>query len=105
MGSLIKEISMSYKLPLKIRLTLFLMRSMRPFGVIVALIQDSRSIGEFAFFLGYNHFRLPKWFRRLVARSEIHRAWLGGYTGTSVKDVDADWLGCESYLCLDKASL
>jgi hypothetical protein len=96
---------MSFKLPLKIRITLFLIRTAKPFGVLAAIAQDSRSVGEFSFYLGYNRFSYPRWFRKLVARSELHRAWLGGFTGTSVKDLDPEWLGCESYLCVDKASM
>ncbi len=30
---------------------------------------------------GYQRSELPRWLRRAIARTEIHRAWLSGYQG------------------------
>lgn len=38
-------------------------------------------ICERAYFVGYEQLFLPRSFRRLVARSELHRAWLAGNQG------------------------
>lgn len=39
------------------------------------------SVPDFFFHLGYQQFTLPRMVRRLFARTELHRAWLSGYTG------------------------
>ena len=35
---------------------------------------------------GYSGRVLPRWLRRLVARSALHRAWLSGFTGYFEQD-------------------
>lgn len=30
---------------------------------------------------GYQRGDLPRWMRRIIARTELHRAWLSGYHG------------------------
>lgn len=30
---------------------------------------------------GYGRNVLPAWFRRIIARTEVHRAWLSGFNG------------------------
>lgn len=30
---------------------------------------------------GYQRGYLPRWMRRIIARTELHRAWLSGYHG------------------------
>lgn len=39
---------------------------------------------DFFFHLGYQQLILPRWFRKLVTRSELHKAWLSGYTGAGI---------------------
>ncbi len=39
------------------------------------------------FHLGYQHFCLPRWFRRLVARTTLHRVWISGYHGYFIGSV------------------
>lgn len=36
---------------------------------------------DFVFHVGYQQFVLPRWVRRLVSGTEMHRAWLNGYHG------------------------
>lgn len=33
------------------------------------------------YLLGYERRILPRWIRKLFARSELHKAWLSGYHG------------------------
>ncbi|MBS1303425.1 hypothetical protein [Loktanella sp. SALINAS62] len=39
------------------------------------------SIYHRAYLHGYARQPAPRWLRRFIARSEIHRAWLAGYLG------------------------
>jgi hypothetical protein len=57
----------------------------------------SRSFFEFIFMLGYQQREFPRWFRRLVGRTELHRAWLSGYTGAGLVDVDERWTASQSF--------
>ncbi|TNC79251.1 MAG: hypothetical protein C9356_20175 [Oleiphilus sp.] len=41
----------------------------------------ANNIPDFFFHIGYKQIVLPRWFRKLVARSRIHRGWLSGITG------------------------
>jgi hypothetical protein len=42
----------------------------------------AHNIQDFFFHLGYKQIKLPRLFRKLIARSELHRAWLIGITGS-----------------------
>jgi hypothetical protein len=42
---------------------------------------------DFIFHIGYQGFLLPAWFRKLFAKTEIHRAWLSGYYGGGIVGV------------------
>jgi hypothetical protein len=44
-------------------------------------IDCAENIPRFFFFLGYKQVELPRLFRKLIARTEIHKAWLSGITG------------------------
>lgn len=39
-----------------------------------------------AYFTGYAKKQIPRCIRRLLARTEIHRAWLDGYNGCFTQD-------------------
>lgn len=39
-----------------------------------------------AYLYGYSRNVLPAWFRRIVARSELHRAWLSGFNGCFIEN-------------------
>lgn len=39
-----------------------------------------------AYLAGYSGRVLPRWLRRLAARSAVQRAWLSGFTGCSEQD-------------------
>lgn len=49
--------------------------------------QGADSVPCFMFFLGYQQFAVARYVRKLIARSEWHRAWLSGYTGAGIMDV------------------
>lgn len=36
------------------------------------------------FHLGYQRFALPIWFRKLFAKTAIHREWLSGFYGGGI---------------------
>lgn len=40
-----------------------------------------KAICERAYFIGYEQLFLPRSLRRLIAKSELHRAWLAGNQG------------------------
>ena len=42
---------------------------------------------DFMFHIGYQGFLLPIWFRKLFAKTEIHRSWLSGFYGGGVVGV------------------
>jgi hypothetical protein len=42
------------------------------------------SVLPFCFHLGYQGVVLPPWLRRIIARSELHEAWLSGFTGAGL---------------------
>ena len=35
---------------------------------------------------GYSNRTFPRWLRKLIARTELHRAWLSGYDGCFEQD-------------------
>lgn len=41
----------------------------------------TRPLLHHVYLYGYSARPLPRWFRRAIARSEIHRAWLIGFMG------------------------
>ncbi|QFT57076.1 hypothetical protein [Microbulbifer sp. THAF38] len=45
------------------------------------------SITEFAFHLGYIGIGLPRKFRKVFAKSKIHRSWFSSYTGAAIANV------------------
>lgn len=38
------------------------------------------------YLIGYSGRTLPRWMRRKIARTELHRAWLVGYLGWFTED-------------------
>ncbi len=42
---------------------------------------------DFVFHLGYQGIVLPVWFRKVLARSKIHRAWHSGFYGGGILGV------------------
>ena len=45
------------------------------------------NLDTFIFHLGYQKFCLPKWFRRKIAKTSMHQAWLSGYYGGGIWSV------------------
>ncbi|MBA1280435.1 hypothetical protein [Stutzerimonas stutzeri] len=41
---------------------------------------------------GYSGLLLPRALRRLIAGSQMHRAWLQGDMGVHVEDLDGEWV-------------
>ena len=41
----------------------------------------AHNVPDFFFHIGYKQIVLPRRMRKLMARSEMHRAWLSGFTG------------------------
>lgn len=51
----------------------------------VTAYRTSTGIYDFVFHLGYQGIIVPKMIRRLFVKTELHRAWLSGYTGIGFK--------------------
>lgn len=45
------------------------------------------SASEFLFHLGYQGFAFPRWIRKVMAKSEYHKAWLSGFTGLGILSI------------------
>lgn len=54
---------------------------------LLVAYKTSGGFYDFVFHLGYQQFVFPRWFRKLVARSELHRAWFSGFTGLGILSV------------------
>lgn len=55
---------------------------------ILHAVKMADSLSGFAFFLGYDRIVLPRQVRYMLSRSEFHRAWLRGYTGSWLFNID-----------------
>ena len=51
------------------------------FDHIKLAIRTAVSVPDFFFHLGYQQIVIPRVVRRLIARTELHRAWLSGFYG------------------------
>lgn len=52
-----------------------------------------------AYLYGYEQHVLPAWFRRVVARSVLHRAWLSGFNGCFIEN-DIQYGPSNPYRCV-----
>jgi hypothetical protein len=50
-------------------------------------LRIARTLPDFAFHLGYQQFYIPKCIRKLLAKSEYHRAWHSGFYGGGILSV------------------
>lgn len=82
---------MPYKLALRIAINSRIVRFSRLIHRISCVFQTSDSFHEYVFHVGYQHFELPRWFRRLIAGTECHRAWYLGFSGAGIMNVSERW--------------
>ncbi|UZE97248.1 hypothetical protein [Alkalimarinus alittae] len=47
----------------------------------------SENLYDFFFHLGYQSLLIPRVVRKLIAKNNLHRAWLSGYTGAGIAKV------------------
>ena len=60
----------------------------RPFfQAFSAASKHSSSLHELIFHLGYQGWMPPRSFRKVIARSSFHRAWLSGFTGLGILSI------------------
>lgn len=52
------------------------------------------SLTQRLYLAGYSNLQLPRWARRVSARSVIHRAWLAGHMGVFQEDVNGSLRQC-----------
>jgi len=45
------------------------------------------SVYEFMFHLGYQGLEFPRWIRKLLAKTKIHKAWFSGFTGLGILSI------------------
>jgi len=46
-----------------------------------------KNMADAAFLIGYFQVIPPRWSRKLLRRSRIHRSWLSGYTGAGFEGI------------------
>lgn len=60
---------------------------MNKFSKLKVAYSTCTGLMDFVFHIGYQGFLLPVWFRKLFAKTAIHKAWLSGFYGGGIMGV------------------
>jgi hypothetical protein len=44
-----------------------------------------KSVYQNFYLLGYRRWEMPRWVRRVITKTELHRAWLSGFHGRFIE--------------------
>lgn len=54
---------------------------------LLIALNTSSGFYDFVFHLGYQQFVVPRWLRKFLAKTKLHRSWFSGFTGLGILSI------------------
>lgn len=77
----------TWAVELKTKAKLLVRNTRSTMNKLQTAFRTCHGIVDFVFHCGYQGLTLPKWFRKVIAKQEVHKAWVSGFYGGGILSV------------------